>query len=82
MQVTIEIPDEFAARVQARGLALDAYVRSLVASDVAAAVPKLVRFGPGPHTPEQAARSIRESRGQNRLDGLKIKDLIDEGRRF
>jgi hypothetical protein len=82
MQVTINIPDELAAQVRARGLALEDYVRDLVASDAAQANPGFIRFGPGPYTPEEAASSIRESRRNTRLNGLKIKDLIDEGRRF
>jgi hypothetical protein len=80
MQITVDIPDEIAAQVQARGLTLDAYVQDLIASE--AAKPKLIRLGPGPYTPEEAARSIRESRKNSRLDGLKIKDLINEGRRL
>jgi len=58
MQITVDIPDEIAAQVQARGLTLDAYVQDLIASE--AAKPKLIRLGPGPYTPEEAARSIRE----------------------
>jgi hypothetical protein len=30
VQITVSIPDELAAQVQARGLALDAYIRELV----------------------------------------------------
>jgi hypothetical protein len=82
MQVTINIPDEIAAQVRARGLALDAYVQDLVASNAATSRPCLVRLGPGPYSTEEAARNIRELRKANRLDGIKIKDLIDEGRRI
>jgi hypothetical protein len=82
MQVTINIPDELAAQVRARGLVLEDYVRDLVASDAAQTNPAFIRFGPGPYTPEEAAGSIRESRRNTGLNGLKIKDLINEGRRF
>jgi len=82
MQVTINIPDELAAQVRARGLALEDYISDLVAGDAAHAKPSFIRFGPGPYQPEEAAKSIRESRQNTRLNGLKIKDLIDEGRRF
>ena len=30
MQITVEIPDELAAKVQARGLTMESYVRSLI----------------------------------------------------
>jgi hypothetical protein len=81
MQVTIDIPDHLAAQVQARGLALEAYVQGLVVSEEAASQPRLVRLGPGPFSPAEAGRRIRELRKANHLDGLKIKDLIEEGRR-
>jgi len=81
MQVTVNIPDEFAAQVQARGLALEAYVQELVVSDASMSRPRLVRLGPGPYSPIEAGRQIRELRKGNCLDGLKIKDLIEEGRR-
>ena len=81
MQVTIDIPDHLAAQVQARGLALEAYVQGLVVSEEAASQLRRVRLGPGPYTPAEAGRRIRELRKANRLDGLKIKDLIEEGRR-
>jgi hypothetical protein len=81
MQVTVNIPDDVAAQVQARGLALEAYVQGLVVSDAAILQPRLVRLGAGPYSPEEAGRQIRELRKTNRLEGLKIKDLIEEGRR-
>ena len=81
MQVTVNIPDEVAAQVLACGLALDSYVQGLVVSAGAASKHRLVRLGPGPLSPAEAGRSIRELRRGNRLDGLKLKDLIEEGRR-
>jgi len=81
MQVTVHIPDSLAAEVQSRGLALESYVQDLVASNTTLPQTRLVRLGPGPYSPEEAGRQIRELRKANRLDGLKIKDLIEEGRR-
>jgi hypothetical protein len=82
MQVTVNIPDEVATQVLARGLALEAYVQSLVVSDAFTVQPRMARLGPGPYSPEEAGRHIRELRKSNTLDGIKIKDLIDEGRRL
>jgi hypothetical protein len=82
MQVTVNIPDTLAAQIQASGLALETYVQGLVASDAAVLKHCLVRLGPGPYSPAEAGRRIREMRKDNRLDGLKIKDLIEEGRRI
>jgi hypothetical protein len=81
MQVTVNISDEVAAQVLARGLALDVYVQGLVVSDAACPKPRLARLGPGPYSPAEAGSRIRELRKGNRLNGLKIKDLIEEGRR-
>jgi tricorn protease-like protein len=80
MQVTIDIPDELAAQARARGLALEAYLLELIASETAK--PNLIPLGKGPYSPQEAVDRIREERKNNRLDGLKIKDLINEGRRF
>ena len=82
MQITANIPDDVAAQVHARGLALERYVEELVVSHATTSQPRLVRIGPGPYSPEEAGRQIRELRKGNRLDGLKVKNLIDEGRRI
>jgi hypothetical protein len=82
MQVTVNISDTLAAQIQASGLALETYVQGLVASDAAVPKHRLVRLGPGPYSPAEAGRRIRELRKDNCLDGLAIKDLIEEGRRI
>ncbi len=82
MQVTVNIPDEAAAKAQAQGLGIEEYLERLVASDTEDSDPTLVRLGPGPHTPEEAGRNILQLRKKTRLNGLKIKDLIHEGRRY
>ena len=81
MQITVNIPDEFAVQVQARGLALETYVQGLVRSAVAVPRGQLIRLGPGPFSLEEAGRRIRNLRQNNNLDGIKVKDLIEEGRR-
>ena len=82
MQVTVDIPDEIAAQVKARGLALEKYVQALVASDAESSKLRLTRLGPGPFTPEEAGQNIRELRKGVLLNGLRIRDLIEEGRRI
>jgi hypothetical protein len=82
MQVSVNIPDEVARQVMARGLSLESYVRELIAADTANAETGLRRFGPGPYTPEEAGRWIRENRVGNRLNGLTIRELIDAGRKY
>jgi hypothetical protein len=81
MQITVSIPDEAAAKAQALGLGVEEYLKRLVAEDMSSSDERFVRFGPGPYTPEEAAAGIRELRKGVTLGGLKIKDLINEGRR-
>lgn len=82
MQVTVDIPDELAAQVAARGVVLEAYVRSLVVSDASGLHARRVHLEPGPYSPEQAGRNLRELRKNNFLNGIIIKDLIEEGRKI
>ena len=75
MQITIDVPDEMAAEASAVGLPLDRYILERLA-------------GPGrtgesrQRTVAEAIEAIRELRKGNRLNGLRIKDLIEEGRRY
>jgi hypothetical protein len=86
MQITVNIPDEMAASVEAhlsaeakaRGVALDRYL-----------LQKLVGLQPvesaglaGRRSIGEAIDAIRELRKGNNLNGLRVKDLIDEGRKF
>jgi hypothetical protein len=74
LELEPEIEAQLAAEARARGLALDQYVTRLVASRAAAQ--------PMPESAAEAVAAIRELRKGNRLDGLKISDLIQEGRRY
>jgi hypothetical protein len=82
MQITLELPDEVAAAAQAKGLAVEVFVREIVDEKLDLQRRGLVRFGPGPYTPEQAGRNIRELSKGLTLGGIKIKDLINEGRKY
>jgi hypothetical protein len=82
MQVTVEISDSIAAQAAARGMALEAYVRDLIATKAETAENELRRFGPGPYTPQEAARQIRELRKGCSLGELTIRELIDAGRKY
>jgi DNA-directed RNA polymerase sigma subunit (sigma70/sigma32) len=74
LELSPEIEAQLAAGARARGLALDQYVTKLVASRAAAQ--------PMTESAAEAVAAIRELRKGNRLDGLKIADLIQEGRRY
>lgn len=80
MQVTVNISEEAAAKAQALGLEIEEYLERLVTSDTSASG-QVGPFGPALYTPAEAVDRIRELRKGVRLNGLKIKDLINEGRR-
>jgi hypothetical protein len=69
-----EIEAQLAAEAQSRGVALDRYVEEIV---TAKALEHAVS-----NSPAEAVAAIRELRKGIRLDGLKISDLVQEGRRY
>jgi hypothetical protein len=79
MQVTVNIPDELAAQAREKGLTVEVYVEQVLAGKVEV---------PSETTQLEQARAreaidrMAELRRGVRLDGLKIKDLIDEGRKY
>jgi hypothetical protein len=81
MQVTVSIPDEFAAQIKSRGRSVEAYLRGLIEADQIGAGDGLRRLRPGPYSPEEAGRWIRTTRAENRLGSGTIRELIDEGRK-
>ena len=77
MQVRVNVPDRLAAEAQARGVSLEMYVEEMLAQQI---------IGPEGETlhesVSEAIDRIRELRRQNRLGGLKTKDLIHEGHKY
>lgn len=85
MQVTIEIPEIVAHRAEAAGLDVPTYLQRLIEKETlseAEGDARFVRFGPGPLTPAEAGADILELRKNLTLGGIKIKDLVEEGRRY
>ena len=77
MQLTIHISDETAALLQSRGVEITALIEQTVARQAQAASHR-----PGPETVANAIDRILERRSRLTLNGLKIRDLIDEGRKY
>jgi hypothetical protein len=77
MQVRVNVPDRLAAEAQERGISLELYVEQVLAQQVIA---------PEEHTNQESVNEaidrIRELRKQNKLDGLRTKDLIHEGHKY
>ena len=77
MQVTVNIPDELAAQAREKGLSVEVYVEQVLASRIKAQ-PDAAQLSKAC----EAIDRMAELRKGVRLDGLKIKDLIDEGRKY
>jgi post-segregation antitoxin (ccd killing protein) len=76
MQVTVNIPEEKAQQARARGVAVEAYVEEVLVRESHHSAPKDLRVV------GEAIDRLRELRQGNTLGGSKIKDLIDEGRKY
>jgi hypothetical protein len=70
MQVTVEIPDELAAQVQARGQTPESYVRSLIDD--------AVRTAPAPLPPAKPRMDLEEFFRGMAANSDKIPQLPDE----
>lgn len=73
IQLQPEVEAQLMAEARDRGLALDEYVEELVSARAATKV--------GRRSVGEAVDRIRELRKGNKLDGLRIQDLIHEGHR-
>ncbi len=68
-----EVEARLAMQARARGLALDSYLNDLMNAHAGE---------PRPESPAEAVAQIRELRKGLSLDGLSIRELIDEGRKY
>ncbi len=83
MTITVSVPDQLAQQAKAAGLSVESYIEQILQQQAQEReVSKWTRLGPGPLTPEQAVDDIRELRKGVTLGGLKIRDLIKEGRKY
>jgi hypothetical protein len=83
MEITIEIPDNVIQRAEALGLPVSTLVSQALDQIVEEPVPPgFVRLGKSSMTRAEATASILEIQRTHTLGGLKIKDLIEEGRRL
>ena len=76
MDVTIKIPDKLAAEARARGVSVEVYVQEILARQA------LDAGGERLQSVGAAIDRIIELRKGNRLEGLRIKDLIHEGHKY
>ena len=76
MQITVNIPDELAVEAQKRGVGLE----SSVAEFLTQRLRTLPQAVPG-RSASEAVETILSIQKRNKLGGLKIEDLINEGRK-
>jgi hypothetical protein len=77
MQVKINVPDRLMAEAQSRGISLEMYLERMLADQ---GMPAEEQTSQG--AVSEAIDRIRELRKENFLGGLKIRDLIHEGRKY
>jgi len=77
MQLTLNIPDETAALLEAKGLRIPEFVEEMLAKEAQAPPVSFDRSAAS-----SAVDRIIELRKNLTLEGLKIRDLIDEGRKY
>jgi len=77
MQVLVNIPDELAAQVEARGIALEACLRELIVEKFSQ---EPIRDGQRLQAVE-AMRGFAEKHGA-RLGGLDLKSMVHEGHKY
>jgi hypothetical protein len=77
MQVTINVSEELAELAQARGVPVETYVEEVLAQQAT----QLSANRDNASAHETVESLIELSKGQT-LGGIKIKDLINEGRKY
>lgn len=82
MQVTIQISDDLAIQARCKGVPVEVYVQQLLDEKTNGERTQKVSNEVSPRNVSEAVDSIRELRKGNKLNGLKIKDLINEGRKY
>jgi hypothetical protein len=82
MQVTVNIPDELAAQAQAKGVSVEVYVEQMLAEQCNGQSSAFGTTTSDNAKIKDAIARMDELRKGVRLDGLKIKDLINEGRKY
>jgi hypothetical protein len=75
MEVTIQIPDAVANKARERGLSVAVYIQELIEKEAN-------KESESRQSVREAVDRILELRKGNKLNGLKIKDLIEEGRKY
>jgi hypothetical protein len=76
MQITLDVSEKVAARAEADGVSVEAFVKKVAER---AADPEITwdPIGPGPYSPEEAVRNIRElSKNLTLGGGITWKELI------
>jgi len=82
MVLTIDIPEKLLARAEVLGRPVAELVSQAIDDIVEGPLPPgFVRLGTSTKTPAEAAADIRDIASRHTLRGIKIKDLIEEGRR-
>ena len=88
MVMTIDVPEKIVRDAQASGISVEQMLQRLAQQEGQPDLDGLIPIGRKFDTPEEArqareraAQSMREIASRNTLGGIRIKDLINEGRK-
>lgn len=83
MVLTIDIPEKLVAHATAVGRPVSELVSQAIGNIVDAPLPAgFARLGTSTKSRAEAAADIRDIAAKHTLRGIKIRDLIEEGRRY
>jgi hypothetical protein len=83
MELTIDIPEKVIAHAASVGKPVSQLVSQAIDNIVAGPLPPgFARLGTSTKSRIDAAADIRDIAATHTLDGIKIRDLIEEGRRY
>jgi hypothetical protein len=77
MELTIHVPDEFKLQAEAHGLAPETYAEKMLRDGLA-----ITRPIPSLASIRTAVEELREFRKGKTLNGLSVKDLVNDGRKY
>ena len=80
MVMTIDIPEKAVAEARSRSIAVEALIREKFEA-AEPGRPGFKPFGSPTMSPAEAAAGIRELQQRYTLDGITVKELLEEGRR-
>ena len=82
MVMTVDVPEKILRDAASNGITVEQQLLRLAQAGREPDLVGLVPLNPGQRDPEAAADRIQEFASRHTLGGLKIRDIVDEGRKY